>query len=242
MLCRLVGMACQFETVMEKNMSEKNQQNQPVEAPLEAEMAELKRDMRSAQLTAWLEANTQSVIAGVIALVLVLIGGGLWLEHSKTERASAATVYQQALGEKDAGNKVALLQKIVSDFSGSSYATMAEMQMASVDGENAEAHLQAVIHASGAMQEWVWQARLDLAELKLQVGDKAAARSVLEAQVGSQYEQLRQYLLAEASDDAAEQQTHLQKALDAPSLDNDLKSKIESMLSGSVSSSAAKAS
>ncbi|MDX8408312.1 MAG: tetratricopeptide repeat protein [Mariprofundaceae bacterium] len=223
-------------------MSEKNQQNQPTEAPLDAEMAELKRDMRSAQLTAWLEANTQSLIAGVIALVIVLIGGGLWIEHSKTERASAATVYQQALGEKDADKKVALLKKVVSDFSGSSYATMAEMLMANFDDKHSEAHLQAVIHASNAMQEWVWQARLDLAELKLQAGDKAAARSVLEEQVGKQYEQLRQYLLAEASDDVAEQQMHLQKALDAPSLDNDLKSKIESMLSGSASDNVVKAS
>ncbi len=220
-------------------MSEKNQ---PAEAPMDAEMAELKRDMRSAQLTAWLEANTQSLIAGVIALVIVLIGGGLWLEHSKTERASAAMVYQQALGEKETDKKLALLQKVVSDFSGSSYATMAEMLLANYDGGKAETHLQAVIHASNAMQEWIWQARLDLAELKLQTGDKAAARSVLEEQVGKQYEQLRQYLLAQASDDVSEQQIHLKKALDAPSLDNDLKSKIESRLSGSSSAKSLKAS
>ncbi len=220
-------------------MTEKNQQNQPEGAPLDAEMAELKRDMRSAQLSEWLESNTQSLIAGVIVLVLVLIGGGLWIEHDKTQRASAATVYQQALVEKDADKKLALMQKVASDFSGSSYATMAEMQLAALDDAHAEAHLQAIINASASMQEWVWQARLDLAELKLQAADKAAARAVLEAPVGAQYEQLRQYLLAEASDDSAARQDHLQKALDAPSLDNDLKSKIESMLSGSSLNSAA---
>jgi len=222
-------------------MNEKTNQNLPEEnQPLEAEMVELKRDMRSAQMTAWIESNTQSIIAGVIALVLVLIGGGLWLEHNKAQRSSAATVYQQALQEKDQAKKITLLENVTREFSGTSYATLSEMELAAVDQENAEVHLMAIINGSASMQEWVWQAHLDLAELKLAANDKAAARAHLDVAVGEQYEQLRQYLLAEASDDVAEKQMHLQKALDAPSLDNDLKSRIEGMLSGS--SSAAKAS
>ncbi len=210
-------------------MTEKNPEKHS-QAPLDAEMAELKRDMRSARLTAWLEANTQSLIAAVVALVLVLIGGALWLEHSKTQRASAATLYQQALVEKDAEKKQALMEKVVGEFSGTSYATMAEMQLAALDDEHAEQHLQAVMHAASTMPEWAWQARLDLAELKLEAGDKAAAREQLQQPVGKQYEQLRHYLMAEASDDAAARRQHLQRALDAPSMDDDLKRRIESML------------
>ncbi len=217
-------------------MSEKKQDQKPQDAPAQpneasdVEIAELKRDMRSAQVTAWLEENTQTLIAGVIAVVLALIAGGLWLEHVKSERASAATLYQQALVEKDAAKKQTLMQKVVSDFSGSTYATMAEMQLAALDDAHAEEHLQAVMHASSAMPEWVWQARLDLAELKLEAGDRAAARTLLQESVGRQYEQLRQYLLAMSSDSEAERADHLHKALDAPSLDSELKDRIESLL------------
>jgi predicted negative regulator of RcsB-dependent stress response len=201
-------------------------------APLAEEMAELKRDMRSAQITAWLESNTQTLTAGVIVVILVLAGGGLWIEHNKSLRSSAATVYQQALVEQDGSKKKILMDQVVSEFGGTSYATLAEMQLARLDGEHAETHLQAVIDASASMEEWKWQARLDIAEIKLEAGDKAGARAQLEAPVGKEYEQLRQYLLAQSSDDASAAKAHLQKALDAPSLDNDLKAKIEEMLSG----------
>lgn len=219
-------------------MTDRKQDQKPVEeqAGSDVEIAELRRDMRSAQITDWLEKNTQSLIAGVIAVVLVLIGGGLWLEHGKSEREAAATLYQQALVEKDAAKKQTLMQKVVSDFSGSTYATMAEMQLAALDDEHAEAHLEAVIHASATMPEWVWQARLDLAELKLEAGDKAAAKAWLAEPVGKQYEQLRYYLLAMASDDEAERKAHLNKALDAPSLDSELKDKIESLLAATSAS------
>jgi predicted negative regulator of RcsB-dependent stress response len=213
---------------MEKHMNDKKIDN----APLAEEMADLKRDMRSAQITAWLESNTQTLTAGVIVLILVLAGGGLWIEHNKSLRSSAATVYQQALVEQDGSKKKILMDQVVSEFGGTSYATLAEMQLARLDGENAESHLQAVIDASASMEEWKWQARLDIAEIRLDAGDKAGARAQLEAPVGKEYEQLRQYLLAQASDDASAAKAHLQKALDAPSLDNDLKAKIEEMLSG----------
>jgi len=201
-------------------------------APLAEEMAELKRDMRSAKISAWLESNTQTLTAGVIVFILVLAGGALWIEHTKSMLSSAATVYQQALVEQDASKKKILMDQVVSEFGGTSYATLAEMQLATLDAKHAESHLQAVINASASMQEWKWQARMDIAEIRLDAGDKAGARAQLEAPVGKEYEQLRQYLLAQASADASEAKVHLQKALDAPSLDNELKTKIEGMLSG----------
>jgi predicted negative regulator of RcsB-dependent stress response len=197
---------------------------------LAAEMDELKREMRSAKWAAWVQNNKQSLLAAVAVLVLVLLFSGLWIENDRSHRASAAILYQQALSEQDVATKQTLLENIRNDFSDSSYGALALMQLARVDFDNAEAYLKALINHREAMEEWVWQARLDLAELKIEQGETQAARKHLEESVGKQYEQLRHYLMAGTSTDAAEKEEHLRKALEAPSLDNDLKRKIESQL------------
>jgi hypothetical protein len=71
---------------------------------------------------------------------------------------------------------------------------------------------------------------LDLAEIKIAEGDKAAAKALLQQVVGKQYQQLRYYLLSEVSDDAVEKNKYLQKALDAKSNDKVLKQKIKTLL------------
>jgi predicted negative regulator of RcsB-dependent stress response len=174
--------------------------------------------------------NKQSLLAGAAVLVLALLFSGLWVENEHSHRASAAILYQQALSAQDVATKQALLDSINHDFSDSSYGALALMQLARVDADNAEAHLKALIKHRKAMEEWVWQARMDLAELKIEQGGIQAARKYLEEPVGKQYEQLRQYLMAEVSTDAAEKEKHLRKALEALSLDNGLKRKIESRL------------
>jgi len=203
--------------------------------PSPGEMDELKRDMRSAQWTHWAQNNQKQIIAAVIALVVMLIAGGLWQQHNKSQRAAAATLYQQAVNEQDAGKQQALMQSVVTQFASSSYSALAQMQMARLDPAHAEAHLQALIDHPKAMKEWIWQARLDLAELKIEQGDKAAANALLEHAVGDQYQQLRHYLMAMASSDAAEKEKHLQKALDAVSQDNALKTRIETLMSQKTS-------
>jgi predicted negative regulator of RcsB-dependent stress response len=197
---------------------------------LAAEMDELKREMRSAKWAAWVQDNKQSLLAGVVVLVLVLLSSGLWIENERAHRASAAILYQQALSAQDVAIKQTLLERVKNDFSDSSYGALALMQLARVDSDNTEVHLKALINHRKAMEEWVWQAQLDLAELKIEQGDVQTARKYLEKPVGKQYEQLRHYLIAETLTDAAEKEEHLRKALEAPSLDNSLKSKIESML------------
>ncbi len=197
---------------------------------LKAEMDELRREMRSAKWTAWIQDNKQSLLAGLTLLVLALLASGLWIENERSYRASAAILYQQALSEQDVASKKTLLENIKSDFSGSSYGALALMQLAHVDADNAAAYLKALINHGEAMEEWVWQARLDLAELTIEQGDVQAARKYLEQPVGKQYEQLRHYLMAETSVDAAEKADHLKKALDALSLDEDLKRKIKNQL------------
>jgi len=202
---------------------------------LKAEMDELKREMRSAKWAAWAQHNQQLLLAGVAGLVLALLISGLWIENDRSHRESAAILYQQALSTQDMTMKQTLLERIKNDFSDSTYGALALMQLVRVDADHAEAHLKALINHRKAMEEWVWQARLDLAELNIEQGNTETARKHLEEPVGRQYEQLRHYLMAETSTDAAEKQGHLKKALEAPSLDDGLKRRIESQLAAKSS-------
>ncbi len=204
-------------------------------APSQGEMDELKRDMRSAQWTHWAQANQKRIIAAVVALVVILIAGGMWQEHMKSQHGAAATLYQQAVNEQNAVKKLSLMQSVISQFGSSSYSALAQMQLARLDQAHAEAHLQALIAHPEAMKEWVWQARLDIAAMKIEQGDKAAAKALLDKTVGAQYQQLRQYLLAMAASDAAAKEKHLQKALDAVSRDDALKSRIEPLMTQKAS-------
>ncbi len=214
-------------------MTKQSDSNQPMPAEPEikkAEIDELRRDMRSAQVAAWVERNRRPLAMGLGVFVIVLIAIGYWQEHSRSQSASAATVYEQALQQTNSAQRQALLHKLIEDFPSSSYAAMAEMELAALDDAHAEAHLQALLQHSKSSDIWKWQARLDLAELYIAAGKKDQARAMLEARVGKAYEQLRQYYLALLADDAAQRVEHLQRALDAESHDDQLKTKIERLL------------
>ncbi len=199
-------------------------------SPSQGEMDELKRDMRSAQWTHWAQANQKHIIAAVVALVVILIAGGLWQEQNKSQRAAAATLYQQAVNEQNSGKQQALMQSVITQFSSSSYSALAQMQLTRLDQAHAETHLQALIAHPEAMKEWIWQARLDMAAIKIEQGDKAAANVLLGHAVGDQYQQLRHYLMAMAAPGATEKEKHLKKALDAVSQDKALKTRIETLM------------
>ena len=199
-------------------------------SPLKDEMEELKREMRSAKWFHWVESHQKQIIGAVGGVILVLIASGLWIEKDRAVSESAATLYQQAINETDKTKKQALLESVTTQFSSNSYAALALMQLAQVDQANAEMHLQNLIKTDGVMEEWIWQARLDLAEIKIAKGDKAAAQVLLDKTVGKQYQQLRYYLLATLADDAAEKEKFLQKAFDAQSNDDTLKQKIKTLL------------
>ena len=197
--------------------------------PLKQEMEELQREMRSAQWSQWILDHQKQIMITVAVLVAALIAAALWMEQQRSQQEAAATLYQQAVNASD-GKKAALLTSVTKEFASSSYAAMAAMQLVKADRAHAEMHLQAVIDHPKSMPEWKWQARLDLAAIKIEQGDRTAARKLLTDVVGKDYQQLRHYLLAMAADSASEKQQHLQKALDAPSHDNNLKQKIESLL------------
>ena len=170
-------------------MTDKIAEKSPVKdeqpSAFEAEMEELKREMRSAQWAEWVQKNQKSMMIAVAFLLVALMAGGIWIENRKAQAESAANLYQQAVMAADATQKQAMMEAVIKDFGAGSYGALALMQLANLDRASREAHLNALIAHPAAMAEWVWEAKLDLAALKIQQGDKAAAMQQLEGQFGN---------------------------------------------------------
>lgn len=209
-----------------------------VDSSFSAEMDELKREMHTAQIADWMQRNQQQLIAAIVAVILILAGGSLWLERNKSQKDSAATLYHQALASSDAEKKKAMLEMVIKDYDNTGYGSLARLYMAKLS-DQPEGYLKALIQSAASTPELAWQARLDLAEWYLTKGKIADANAQLSEPVGKQYEQLRHYLMAEASTDPSEKRKHLQMSLDSVSNDQLLKDRIESMLAelGAVESS-----
>lgn len=214
----------------DKKQPEKKKQPEPLDVSHE-ELEELKRDMRSAQLTAWATANQQKIIAGVLALLMLIVGVSLWKEHRASQRASAATLYHQALNTQQADDKRALLQAVIKDYDETVYGDLARLLLVNVDEEHAAEYLQELMSRPDVDDSIKIQARLDLAQLRLDDGDRAAASELLEEGVGADYEQLRQYLMAQVASDDAQRVEHLKKASEAISHDAELGQRIQKQLS-----------
>lgn len=212
-------------------MNKKKEENTPVEGIIDGtDFVELKRDMQSAKLIAWLEYNQQQLIAGAVVLVLMLVGVSLWKEQQVTQKNSAALLYMKANNTKDVEQRNALLNSVIQDYSDTGYATLAKLQkLKGSDAAEKEIALQALLDTKGA-PEFVWQARLDMAELLINQGKETEAEKVLEERVGKSYEQARYALLATLTNDSAEKATLIQKALDAESNDKELVTHLEAEL------------
>jgi len=107
---------------------------------------------------------------------------------------------------------------------------MGQLLLARVDAKHADQYLAAVLSSSTVNQEMRWQAQLDLADVWLRKGDKAKANEVLAKSVGKDYEQLRHYLMAEASASDTEKVSRLEQALNSVSHDAVLKKAIKKQL------------
>lgn len=212
-------------------MSKKKQENAPVEGIIDgSEFVELKRDMQSAKLIAWLQYNQQQLIAAGVVLVLALVGSSLWQAQQQTQKEAAALMYIKATNTLDAEERYAFMDSVIKEYPDSGYATLARLQNSAVqDVEAQKAALQALIDNKGA-PEFVWQARLDLASIYVAEGDVEKAKEMLNSRLGKHYEQARHAMLAKTASNADEKMDYIQKALDAESLDNDLKANLEAEL------------
>lgn len=194
------------------------------------ELAELKRDMRTARLIEWARAHQQALIAAALGLVLAIVGASLWWEHAKSTREAAAMLYHRALAAQAEAERRTLFEQVVRDYKDTTYAALALMLLAANDEANADKHLKALLHHPRLSDELGWQASLDLAAWHLRHGSQEKARTLLSKPVGPHYEQLRHYLMAEAAPTQEEASAHLQQALAAISHDENLKRVIEQRL------------
>lgn len=214
--------------VTKKNQPEEPmQENAPMDTALGAEMEELKRDMRSAKITNWLERNQQQLIAGAVIVLLAMAGAGLWSEKQKSYKESAAMMYFQALSVADDSQRQALLEAVVKDYADTGYGILAHVRLAPL--ADTEGNLRAVIENDDATPEFRWQARLDLAEFFIAQNKVDESNALLQEPVGEQFQQLRYALLAEISTGKT-QEEYLQKSFDAPANDAVLKADIEAKL------------
>lgn len=206
----------------------KQPEQEPQETILAAEMDELKRDMRSAQLTAWIQQNQQQLIAGVVIFLLVMVGFSLWKENQKAKLDAASLLYQQALSAQEEDKKKVLFEQVLSDYPDSGYRLLSLMQLSAIV-EDPTHVLQQIVDGADATPAIRWQAKLDMAEYQIAHEQADAAKAVLSERMGKQYEQLRNYLLASLSE-GDEKLAYLKKSADAESNDTLLKDKVESMI------------
>lgn len=214
-----------------KSPKSKRQPREKAPDTTHQELQELKQDMRSAQIIAWVQENQQKLMAAGVALIMVIVGVSLWFERRASVREAAAVVYHKALDVKDAGEKKSLLEQLVREYGDTAYAPLSLMLLSSLDREHATDHLKSLLAHPKRTREFEWQAYLDLAGLYIQQGDKQAARSVLKGlNVGPAYEQVFHVLMAEVAEDSDEKVKHYQQALDAKSYSTSLTQRIKERL------------
>ncbi len=212
-------------------MSNKKQENAPVEGIVDGtDFVELKRDMQSAKLIAWLQYNQQQLIAGAVVLVIALVGNGLWQEQKRSQKEAAALMYIKAMNATNEAEQTTMFDSVIKTYPDSGYAILAKLKKsASSSVEARKAALESLIETKGA-PEFVWQARLDLAVVYIEEGDMTKAKELLAFRFGKDYEQARYAFLAKLASDESEKETFIQKALDAESHDKNLKSALEAEL------------
>jgi len=212
-------------------VNKKKEENSPVEGIVDGtDFVELKRDMQSAKVIAWLQYNQQQLIAGAVVLVLLLVGASFWKERELAQKEAAALMYIQAVNNPNKEEQAALFEGVIKTYPESGYAELAALQQSSAaDVDKRKEALKMLLEGHGA-PELSWQARLDLAEVYLASGETDKANELLKSRVGKHFEQARYALLAKAASNSDEKIAFLQKAVVAESHDKDLKANLEAQL------------
>ncbi|MDX8394017.1 MAG: hypothetical protein R8K21_05450 [Mariprofundales bacterium] len=197
------------------------------------ELDELHRDMQQAKLMHWITAHKQGLMTVLVVLVIALVASSVLIERAKSQRAQVAQDYIQAIsiqGDDQISQQKAALATVVQDYPDSIYAAFSLWQLSVIDEAEGEKYLHQLLAHPLAAQELKKQAHLDLASWYLRHDQSAKAKLEVKLNLGEAYEELRQYLLAEASSDKEEKITHYQAAFNAKSYSDSLHKKIETHL------------
>lgn len=154
------------------------------------------------KLKAWWKEYGNALIVGVLLGAAVLFGVRYWIQHTEQSLQAASVLYDQLRQDwhvKKLGTARQSAQTLMNDYSSTPYAGMAALMLARMDfdvGDVAAArlHLQWVLD-HGKEAATVHAARLRLARLLLNSGDKDAALALLNMQDPSgfvaEYEELK---------------------------------------------------
>lgn len=138
------------------------------------------------RLKAWWNNYGNSVILGIALGVAILVGFRYWSQHREEQLHTAAGLYERMFQEfhsKKSGDAVKTGESLINEFSSTPYAGMAGLMLARLDFEAGDAakareRLQwALAHADDAAVKHA--ARLRLARIHLDSGDKDAALALL---------------------------------------------------------------
>ncbi|MDQ6961225.1 MAG: tetratricopeptide repeat protein [Mariprofundaceae bacterium] len=194
------------------------------------EMQELQRDMRSARIHAWVNKYQQQLFVGLIMLIIIIVGVGMYKERLVKQQEGAATLFHQAMDTADTEKRQDFFNEVVTSYSGSSYAAMSLMILSSIDSSKSKEHLTQLLAHSKCTLEMTWQAHLDLAGIYINENNIEKAKSELAYQVGEDYAELRYFLLAQIEQGADAKRDLLEKAQEAISHDKALQKHIEQLL------------
>lgn len=154
------------------------------------------------RLKAWWKNYGNSVILGIALGAAILIGFRYWTQHTEQQRQNAAVLYDrmfQNFHAKKSADARQLGESLMNDYSSTPYAGMAGLLLARLDFEAGDApkareRLQWVLKNAGAAAVQ-HAARLRLARIYLDGGDKEAALALLNvkdrAGFEAEYEELK---------------------------------------------------
>lgn len=154
------------------------------------------------KLKAWWKNYGGSVIFGIALGVAILVGFRYWSQHTEQQRHTAAALYDRMFREfhsRMAVDARRTAESLMNDYAATPYAGMAGLLLARLDYEDSDAirareRLQWVLkHASDTAVKHA--ARLRLARLHLDGGDRDAALALLDirerAGFEAEYEELK---------------------------------------------------
>ena len=148
--------------------------------------ANLTDDEKLTEIKKWWGENGGSIITGVVLGLAVLFGGKAWFAYGERNAENASNIYTTLMVAVERGDGQLVSEKagmLVSDYTGTPYATLATLALAKMKIEAgelavAQSHLQWVIDntSSDVMRE---TARLRLARVLLAMDNPDAALALL---------------------------------------------------------------
>ena len=160
--------------------------------------ANLTDEEKLAELKKWWGENGGSIITGVVLGLAVLFGGKAWFAYQERNATTASNIYTTLMTALEGGNNQVVTERaglLLTDYSGTPYATLAALALARINIEAGElaaarSHLQWVLDNSDS-DIMRGTARLRMARVMMAMEDLDAAVALLDqATPGSAFDPL----------------------------------------------------